>query len=83
MFGLLAFLVGPAPNNRTAAEVSGILVSMSLPHPEYSDIKNVLDNRHRYYINRVSEESHLDWESRLVDVQPGDEIQLTVVKPLV
>ena len=82
IFGLLFFFVVPAPSKRTAIEVSGILVSMSRPHPDDGDIGIVLDNGQRYYINRVDEISYLDWEKMLAEVQPGMEIHLTVVKPL-
>jgi hypothetical protein len=83
MFGILAFFVVPAPDNRTATEVTGILASMSRPHPEYGDISIVLDNGERYYINRANEIAYLDWEAMLAEVQPGDEVTLIAVKPLV
>jgi len=82
MFGLLAFFVVPAPNNRTAKEVTGVLVSMSQPHPKYGDITIALDNGKRYYINRATEVAHLDWEVMIAEVRPGDEVTLTTVTPL-
>lgn len=82
MFGVLVFFVVPAPNNQTAMEITGALVSMSQPHPEHGDITIILDNGKRYYINRANEVAHLDWEAMLAEVQPGDEVTLTVVTPL-
>ena len=82
MFGVLAFFVVPAPNNHTATEITGTLVSISQPHPEYGDITIILDNGNRYYINRANEVVHLDWETMLAEVQPGDEVILTTVTPL-
>jgi hypothetical protein len=82
VFGLLAIFVVPAPSNRTATEVSGILISMSRPHPDYGDIGIVMDNGQRYYINRADEVAHLNWERLLAEVKPGDQVHLTVVTPI-
>ena len=82
VFGLLEIFVVPAPSNRTSAEVTGILISMSRSHPDYGDIGIVLDNGQRYYINRADEVAYLNWERMLAEVKPGDEVKLTVVTPL-
>jgi hypothetical protein len=82
MFGILAFFVVPAPDDQTATEITGTLVSMSQPHPEYGDITIVLNNGKSYYINRANQVSHLDWRTMLAEVQPGYEVTLTAVTPL-
>lgn len=83
MFGLLALFVVPAPTSQTAVEVSGILKSMSVPHPDYGDIGIVLENGDSFYINRANEVANLDWQKMLAEVQPGDKLYLTAVRPLI
>jgi hypothetical protein len=83
IFGVLSLFVVPAPNIRSATEISRNLISISKPHPEYGDIGIVLDNGQSYYINRANEITQLDWEKMLAEVHPGDEIHLTFVTPLI
>jgi hypothetical protein len=82
MFGLLALFTVPSPSANTAFGVSGILVSISPPHPEYGDISIVLDGGRYYYINRANEIAGFDWEKMLSEVRPGDRVYLTAVTPL-
>ncbi len=83
MFGLLALFVVPSPNNQTAIEVAGVVKSISQPHPDYGDIGIVLENGNSFYINRANEVANLDWEKMLAEVQPGDKLYLTAVRPLI
>jgi len=82
MFGLLSLFTVPSPSANTAVEVSGVLLSISRPHPEYGDISIVLDNDRYYYINRANEIGGFDWEKMLSEVGPGDKVYLTAVTPL-
>ena len=82
LFGVLALFVVPAPKAGAALEISGSVESISRPHPKYGDIGILLEAGGRYYINRADEIPYLDWEKMLSELKPGDEIQLTVVKPL-
>lgn len=81
-FGLLAMFVVPAPNARSATDVADVLVSISRPSPEHGDMGIVLGNGRSYYINRANEIATFDWEKMLAEVQPGDKVYLTVVRPL-
>lgn len=82
VFGVLSLFVVPAPSASTAVEVSGTLVSLSRPHPEYGDMGIVLDGGRSYYVNQANEVEYLAWEQMLSEVQPGDQVYLTVVTPL-
>jgi hypothetical protein len=82
MFGLLSLFVVPAPNARTAIEVSGTVASVSQPHPDYGDIGIVLEGGQSFYVNRADQVANIDWEQMLSDLHPGDMVYLTVVPPL-
>lgn len=82
LFGTLSLFVVPAPSARTAVEVSGTLVSVSQPHPEYGDMEIVLDGGRSYYVNRANEVAYFAWQQMLSEVQPGDRVYLTIVRPL-
>jgi hypothetical protein len=82
MFGGLSLFVVPSPNASTAVEVSGALVSLSCPHPEYGDMGIVLDGGQSYYVNRADQIEYFAWERMLSDVRRGDTVYLTVVTPL-
>jgi hypothetical protein len=82
VFGLLSLFTVPSPSANTAVDVSGVVVSISRPHPEYGDISIVLDNGRYYYINRANEITGFDWEKMLSEVGPGDTVYLTAVTPL-
>lgn len=80
--GLLALFVVPAPDANTAVEVSGRLISISPPHPQYGDLTiNFVDGR-SYYVNRADEIAYFAWQRLLQEVNPGDLVTLTVVRPL-
>jgi hypothetical protein len=83
MFGALSLFVVPAPDANTAVEVSGTLVSLSPPHPEYGDFGIVLDRGRSYYVNRADQVEYFAWEQMLSDVHVGDTVYLTVVTPLI
>lgn len=80
--GLSLFVV-PAPTAEMAVEVSGTLLSVSPPHPEYGDMGIVLDGGRSYYVNRADEVEYFAWEQMLSDLHPGDTVYLTVVTPLI
>lgn len=80
--GLLAIGTVPAPNARNSEEVTGKLLSASLPHPDFGDMSIILDNGRRFYVNRANEVDHFAWEEFLAETQPGDEVTLTTVNTL-
>lgn len=80
-FALLAIGTVPAPNERNTEVVSGRLTSISAPHPEYGDMGIVIEGGY-YYVNRANEVDYFEWEGLLAEVLPGDEIEVTVVRPL-
>lgn len=79
--GILVLFVVPAPTDRTAVQVSGIVVSLSRPQTKYGDMGIVLDNERSFYVNRADEVDYFAWEQMLSDVQPGDRLYLTAVPP--
>jgi hypothetical protein len=81
-FGILAVMVVPAPEANIAIEVTGTVVSITPPHPEYGDLAVVLEGGRRYYVNRANEIAYFAWQELLADVKPGDSLTLTVVNPL-
>lgn len=81
-FGLLALGTVPAPSARTATIVTGKLVRVTAPYPEYGDMSIILDGDRTFYINRANELDYFDWRGFLSDVQPGDEVTLTAVDTL-
>jgi hypothetical protein len=78
----LSIIVVPAPTAGTATEVSGTLLSVSSPNPEYGDMGIVLDDGQSYYVNRATEVGYFAWEQMLSEVHPGDTLHLTAVAPL-
>ena len=81
-FGFLAVMIVPAPNANSAFEVTGQLASISQPVAEGDDLQITLRDGRNFYVNRANEISHFDWQQMQKDVQVGDTIHLTVVKPL-
>jgi hypothetical protein len=79
---LLALFVVPAPSPETAVEVSGYTQHLSHPHPEYGDLSIILQDGRRYYVNRANEIPYFAWQRLLAEVQRGDIVTLTVVRPL-
>ncbi len=80
--GLLALFVVPAPDANTAVEVSGRLQDISPPHPEYGDLTINLTDGRSFYVNRANEVAYFEWERLIQEVNPGDVLLLTVVRPL-
>jgi hypothetical protein len=80
--GLLALFVVPAPDANTAVEVSGRLQRISPPHPEYGDLTINLTDGRSFYVNRANEVAYFAWERLIEQVNPGDVLRLTVVRPL-
>ena len=80
--GLLALFVVPAPDGDTAVEVSGRLQRISPPNARYGDLTINLTDGRSYYVNRVNEADYFEWERLIAQVDPGDVVTLTVVRPL-
>lgn len=80
-FGVLSLMIVPAPNADTAFAVSGTVKLISDPHPAYGDMTITFTDGRRYYVNRANELTYFAWEQLLQDVQVGDTLYLTVVKP--
>ncbi|NJL61239.1 MAG: hypothetical protein HC903_04680 [Methylacidiphilales bacterium] len=78
----LTFFVVPAPNSETATEVSGKLRRMSQPLLNSDDLQIKLDDGKVYYVNRANEAEYFNWRQLRQDVQQGDTLHLTVVRPL-
>ena len=81
-FGFLALMIVPAPTANSAFVVSGQLASWGQPSAEGADLQIVLQDGRNFYVNRANEISHFNWQQMQKDVQVGDTIHLTVVKPL-
>lgn len=82
IFGILSLFVVPAPGASNSVEVSGTLVSLSRPSPEYGDMGIELDGGRSYYVNRADQVGYFAWEQMLSEVHPGDQVYLLVVTPL-
>lgn len=82
LFGLGTLMVVPPPSDTTAVEVSGRLTRLGRPHPELGDLSIHLDGGRSYYVNRANEVEYFDWQRMHREVEVGDKVYLTVVRPL-
>jgi hypothetical protein len=79
---LLTLFIVPAPDAQTAVEVSGLVQYVSPPNPQYGDLAITLADGRTFYVNRAAEVDYFHWQRLLQEVDPGDMITLTVVRPL-
>ena len=81
-FGFMAMMIVPAPNANSAFEVTGQVAAISEPIAEGDDLQITLLDGRTFYVNRANEISYFDWQQLREEVQAGDTIHLTVVKPI-
>ncbi|HSL43153.1 MAG TPA: hypothetical protein VK897_06955 [Anaerolineales bacterium] len=80
LFFCFSLVIVPAPNAKTATQVTGTVACINPPHPTLGDMTILLEDGRQFYVNRANEVEYFAWERLLNEVEPGDTIQLTAVQ---